>query len=88
MSRSFKHRPFAGYCGGSQKQDKRIGNRIMRRTSRILTRVCDPDVVIYPVYDEVMNSWSMSQDGTRHYRPREECPRMTDYDYFRWVLRK
>lgn len=69
MSRSVKRKPFSACCGTSQKQDKRIGNRIMRRATRILARIADPDTVIYPVYDEAMNKWSMAQDGSRKYMP-------------------
>jgi len=72
MSRSQRKRPFAAYCGGSQKQDKRICNRIMRRTGRIKMRV-DGEEALFPRHDEALNKYSMDQDGTRHYSPFVPC---------------
>jgi len=99
MSRSFRKRPFAAYCGGSQKKDKQIGNRIMRRTARVEVRVHGEDACFLS-YDEAMNPWRMSQDGTRcwqswlsyqmrHHMPHMPGCRTLDYRYwFRWVKAK
>lgn len=67
MTNSFRRRPFAAFCGGSQKRDKRIGNRRMRRVNRVLMQK-NPESV-FRSKDEMMNPWGWTQDGTRHYRP-------------------
>ncbi len=88
MSRSRKKRPFAAHCGGSQKKDKRICNRVMRRTAKVSLRVHGEDAQ-YLSHDEAHNKWAMSQDGSRHYRPFSKVPGwMGWYEWFRWVLSK
>ncbi len=67
MTNSIRRRPFAAYCGGSQKFDKRIGNRALRRKNRVLLQT-DPDPVFW-IMDEVMNQYSMVQDGSRQWQP-------------------
>lgn len=57
-------------CGGrhrSEKDDKRLLNRALRRVSRTLLVKADAeeleDAVVFPVQDEVMDQWSMNKDG-------------------------
>jgi hypothetical protein len=60
MSRSVKKTPIVGNCGGSEKYDKRIANRRLRRA--VKTWVRRPDGVI-PGLRDVSNPWSMAKDG-------------------------
>lgn len=75
MSRSYKKHPYWNIYGvKSQKEDKRLGNRRLRRINHQLTykwAEVDPDLV-YPVMDEILNVWSMPKDGTNAYWPFEE----------------
>lgn len=76
MSRSYKKRPFYNIYGvTSQKEDKRLGNRRLRRISKQLTEKwaeTDPDIV-YPTMDQVLNKWSMPKDGDDWYWPFSEA---------------
>ena len=89
MSGSVKKRPFAPYCGGSQKRDKRICNRIIRRCGRVSLRHHGEDAVFF-TKSEALNRWGMSQDGSRHYCPWDPIK----YDqwgyrcWFRWAKAK
>ena len=90
MSRSFKHTPMAVYCRAwckSQKTYKQIGNRIMRRTARIRTRVSDPDRVVYMEYEQAMPRYSMPEDGTRHYVSRNRLRHRTEEEYLAILVR-
>ena len=88
MSQSKKHRPYAAYCGGSQKRDKSICNRIMRRTGKVDLRLHGEDA-LFLRHDEALNKWAMSQDGTRHYHPFSKAPTwMGWYKWFRWAIAK
>ena len=78
MTNSYRRRPFVGYCGGSQKQDKRIGNRAMRRVNHVLVRG-DPDEAVFRTMDEALNPWNMAQDGTRQWQPFSRYRRRTSF---------
>lgn len=65
MSRSKKKTPIFGNAGGSEKQDKRIANRKLRRKVNELNKKPDEDVQ-FPKIKEVSNPWGMSKDG-KHY---------------------
>ena len=59
MSRSFRKNPFIGVCGGSDKLDKRISNRrLRRRVLECLERGEEP-----PVLREVSDVWLFQKDG-------------------------
>jgi hypothetical protein len=92
MSRSRKKRPFAAYCGGSQKEDKRICNRLMRHTARVTLHVSLRDEEMELLFlrpDEALDKWSMSQDDTRHYAPySRKANWMGWYGWYRWVVAK
>ena len=89
MSRSVKHHPFSVYCGGSQNQDKRICNRIIRRSDKVSLRVNGEDAY-YLTKTEALDRWSMTQDGTRHYAAYDpiKYERLGWYRWYRWVLAK
>lgn len=38
MSRSHRHTPIHGNCAGSEKQDKQLASRKLRRTGRVCDR--------------------------------------------------
>lgn len=87
MTHSFRRRPFAAYCGGSQKQDKRICNRAARRINRVRLRT-KGDEHLFTRNREVMDTWSMSQDGTRHYAPYDPRVFETYRRWYRWAKAK
>lgn len=60
MSRSKKKTSILGIAGDSEKQDKRINNRMFRRREKVAIEQ-DKE----PPYDmnEVRNVWSMAKDG-------------------------
>jgi len=67
MSRSVRRRPFAAYCGGSQKKAKVCCNRSLRHHNRqVLYNHGEGAQFVLP--DEVMSTWKMPQDGSRGYR--------------------
>ena len=67
MGKSFrKHRIF-GNCGGSEKKDKRICNRKVRRKAREQIERGDYELP-FTIQDEALNKWSMNKDG-KHYWP-------------------
>jgi hypothetical protein len=62
MSRSRRKTPICGITTAlSEKQDKRIANRRLRRRVRFRLRV-DPDAPL-PLLREVSNPWLMDKDG-------------------------
>lgn len=66
MSRSYRKHCIIGNCNSSEKYDKRIANRILRRTVKELLRR-DPDEVVLPIMDEVSDKWSMNKDGKSYF---------------------
>ena len=89
MSRSFRRRPFAAYVGGSQQRDKRLCNRITRRTNRVrLAAAPDPEAALLVRPREALNAYSMAQDGTRGYRPFDPAGRLSYRAWWRWAKAK
>jgi hypothetical protein len=59
MSRSFRKSPFIGVCGGSDKWDKRVSNRrLRRRVLECLERGEEP-----PKIREVSDVYWFNKDG-------------------------
>lgn len=72
MSRSRRKTPIRGMSSAdSEKQDKRMANRKLRRRVRSALRV-EPEAPL-PRLREVSNPWSMDKDGKRFFDP-ERCP--------------
>jgi hypothetical protein len=67
MSRSVRRRPYAAYCGGSQKKAKVCCNRMVRHKNRLALYNRGEDAKFF-LPDEVMSAWSMPQDGSRGWR--------------------
>lgn len=63
MSRSYIKRTYHGITTAeSEKKDKRLNNRRLRRlVNQLLTQDQDPDIL--PEIKEVSNRWSMDKDG-------------------------
>jgi len=84
MSRSKKHNPICAItCAKSEKQDKQIINRIIRRKIKANLKTKDLeelDEIIIPTQDEIMNKWSMAKDGKQYIEKNS--------DYYKKVLRK
>lgn len=80
MSRSRKKKAITGFtCAKSEKYDKRIINRSIRRiTRRILEH--DAEDSIFPIQDDIMSVWSMQKDGKMWHREEKkpECGNCRD----------
>lgn len=65
MSRSRKKHAIQGWTTAeSEKDDKRIINRALRRKTKTILKDADPEGnFILPIPDEIMSVWSMSKDG-------------------------
>lgn len=65
MSRSYKKNPFMGIAGRSDKQDKRLANRRLRRVihTKLNSGNTDFDEVALPALREVSDVWDMAKDG-------------------------
>lgn len=67
MSRSRRKTPISGICGGSEKYDKRLANRRLRRKSKAIDNeakyINGYNSRNYPLMREVSNVWSMNKDG-------------------------
>jgi len=62
MSRSRRKTPIFGNAGHSEKQDKRLANRMFRRMEKV--KIAMEKFEELPLdMNEVMNVWSMSKDG-------------------------
>lgn len=83
MSRSYKHTPIIGNCGGSDKQDKRIANRRERCTIRcIITQAAreadNLDSIVLPMPREISNNYTFNKDG-RHWMNLVARPDLKKY---------
>lgn len=80
MSRSRKKNPVCGItCSDSEKQDKRIINRALRRISRAITKKDEGDS-IYPLKNSILSLWEMDKDGKQRFDK--------DHWFYKKVLRK
>ena len=70
MSRSRRKTPVCGMTKSeTEKQDKRLANRKLRRRVRAMLPV-EPDAVL-PALREVSCVWCFDKDGKRRFDPRE-----------------
>ena len=79
MSRSKRSQPVTGITTAeSEKEWKRDANRKLRRaTAQVLQPMpsTDPDAIILPVLDEVVNQYSGPKDGKQRFDPQRH-PRL------------
>ncbi len=69
MSRSRRKNPVAGITTAhSEKEDKQLANRKLRRRVNITLRT-DPDTEVYPIERDVASPWTMSKDGKARFDP-------------------
>lgn len=69
MSRSFKKTPISGNCVcRSEKQDKRIANRRLRRAEKQAIKI-GKDL---PLVDEISNVWDFGKDGKHYMKEPDE----------------
>ena len=74
MSRSRKKNPISGWTTArSEKKDKRILNRSLRRHVNVAMKQEDREESVLPIPDEIMDKWSMSKDG-KGWRDKVERP--------------
>lgn len=63
VSRSRKKRPISGITlADSEKQDKRLANRKLRRRVN-QTLAVDPEADVFPLLRKVSDPWTMAKDG-------------------------
>jgi len=65
MGKSRRKTPIFSNGGGSEKDDKRIANRKLRRKSKSLLKNFHENIIM-PIIREVSNVWLMNKDG-KHY---------------------
>ena len=70
MSRSTKKTPIFGHCGKSEKKDKQLVNRMLRRLTKIKIITEKFEELPYCL-DEVFNVWAMSKDGKYYWKEGE-----------------
>ena len=79
MSRSRRSQPVTGITTAeSEKAWKRDANRKLRRaTTQVLLQIpaADPDAMVLPLLDEVVNQYSGPKDGMRRLDPQRH-PRL------------
>ncbi len=65
MSRSYRKTPIHGFCGSSEKEDKKIWHRKMRKAENNKLATVDREQTEYTTTlpEDVSNPWSMSKDG-------------------------
>ena len=67
MSRSHRKTPVFGHTGcPSEKQDKQLSSRKMRRKVRQYI-IIDPDNFLNPKKQEILNKWEMGKDGKSYW---------------------
>lgn len=88
MSRSHRHTPKGGWCGGSEKSDKRIGNRRLRKKSKQMIHEGKYDDEVFPIMDEVMNKWAMTKDGKTWFGDLKDKPGEFWEGYYDKLMRK
>ena len=70
MSRSKKHIPIFGITkSDSEKKDKRLNNRRLRRKVKELLTEIETDEKVLPIMKDVSNVWSMQKDGKQYWPP-------------------
>lgn len=68
MARSYRYTPIFGICAGSEKQDKRLANRLFRHKSKLRSRSGSGEFLLMR---EVSDVWAFTKDG-KYYR-KEVC---------------
>jgi hypothetical protein len=75
MSRSRKKHPITGFtCAKSEKENKRIMNRIIRHKVKTQFKTKDLEELeefLEPKKDEVMDVWSMAKDGKQRFNKND-----------------
>lgn len=71
VSRSRRKTPIICNSGArtSEKEDKRLCNRALRRKTKEAVMRGEEDV--FPVPNEIVDPWSMSKDGKRFFDPKQ-----------------
>jgi hypothetical protein len=75
MGKSYRKNPICGItCTESEKQDKRLCNRKLRRNNkRKIAPLDEEDIegLIFDTKDDAMNIWAMGKDGKQRVDPVE-----------------
>jgi hypothetical protein len=71
MSRSRRKNPIMGIGASSDKEDKRLANRKLRRLTNERLRCTDLEDEIFPVIREVSDVWGMAKDGKTRFDPSD-----------------
>lgn len=68
MSRSYKKNSITGNCSSkSEKKDKQIYNKKLRRNIKQIMKKEEVDDWLFPSLNETQNIWLMSKDGKSHF---------------------
>ena len=88
MGKSRKKIPIGGFCGsGSEKLDKKIGNRRLRKKVNQMIQQGNYDDV-FPIMDEVINKYDMAKDGKGWFGDMKGDPKWPDEKYYDKFMRK
>ena len=66
MSRSFRKTNIIGHGASSEKYDKRINNRVLRRAVKHAISI-GKDENTFPIMREVSDKWCMGKDGKYYF---------------------
>lgn len=69
MTRSRRKSPWSGLCANSEKFDKRVNNRVLRRAVKKAMQRGDE---VMPLMREVSNAYDMHKDGKQYLKPGTE----------------
>lgn len=71
MSRSFRKNPIRGLAAHSEKDDKRLNTRRLRRKVKTVLggRGGDLEDAVLPVMKEISDPWGMAKDGKMRFDP-------------------
>lgn len=74
MSRSRRKTPIKGIGASSDKEDKRLANRKLRRVTHTLLRCTslEDDDLILPEIRDVSDVWDMGKDGKMRIDPSDK----------------
>lgn len=86
MGKSRRKTEIAGIsCAKSEKKDKRLCNKRLRKKIKQITETKNYDDCLFPLAKEVVNTYSMAKDGKKYYN-KEFCEQY-GYNYEK-IMRK
>jgi hypothetical protein len=72
VSRSKRKTPITGITTAeSEKRDKRIANKNLRRVAKTIIQQKDSDELTLPILREVSNVWDMKKEGKQYFNEKK-----------------